>query len=207
MKARDWERRKVYDPALRVIHGWNALALVALVATAWASELFERGPYEALLWQAHIVLGYGLVTGLVARLTWGIVGPRHARFSDLWHPRAWLDALRKRRLRSSGRFGHDEFASLAYLAVYALIGIMAATGLALAAIQHSTGPLAGVLGDMAWLKKVFREPHEAGATVLAVFVGIHVVALVIHERLERNHIARSMLTGTQYRRRGEAGRA
>ena len=207
MKTTVWEQRKVYDPALRIIHWWNALALVALLATAWSSELFERGPYEAVLWQIHIVLGYGLVIGLVARFTWGIVGPRHARFSDLWHPRAWLDALRRLRVRSSQRFGHNEFASLAYLVVYALIGTMVATGLALAAIQHTTGPLAGVLGDMVWLKKVFREPHEAVATALAVFVGMHVAALVLHERLERNHIARSMLSGTQYRRRGEAPHA
>jgi len=207
MSDASWDRRKVYDPALRLIHWWNALAIVALLATAWSSDLFEHGPYERTLWQVHIVLGYALVTGLAARLVWGLVGPRHARFSDLWHPRAWLDAIRLRRFAAAPRFGHDAFASLAYLAVFVLLAAMAVTGLALAAIEHGTGPLAGVLGDMVWLKKVFKEPHEAIATVLAVFVGLHWAMLVVHERRDGNRIARSMISGVQYRRRGEAGRA
>lgn len=202
-----WERRRVYDPALRFIHWWNALAVVALLATAWSSELFERGPFEKALWQAHIAIGYALITGLAARIAWGVVGPRHARFTDLWHPRAWLGVLRSRRLSASRRFGHDELASLAYLAAYALLATMAMTGLALAAIEHGAGPLAGALGDMAWLKKTFKEPHEAISTIVAVFVGLHVAMLVVHTRRDRNRIARSMLTGVQYRRRDEAGHA
>lgn len=202
-----WERRRVYDPVLRVIHWWNALALAALLATGWSAELVEHGRWAGAVSQLHILLGYGLVTGLAARLAWGIVGPRHARFTDLWHPRAWLDVLRLRRRRRGGRFGHDELASLAYLAVYALLAAMAATGLALAAIEHGIGPLAALIGEMAWLKKPFAEPHEAIATVLAAFVVIHIGALVVHERLERNQVARSMLTGIQYRRREEGGHA
>lgn len=207
MERTTWERRKVYDPALRFIHGWNALALIALLATAWSSGLFEHGPYEAALWKTHIVLGYGLVIGIAARLAWGLVGPRYARFSDLWHPRVWLDTLRTRRLRASGRFGHNEFASLAYLAVYALLVTMAVTGLALAAIEYGTGPLAPMLGDMAWLRKLFKEPHEAIATALAIFVGIHAAALFVHEKRDGNRIARSMFTGEQCRRREETGHA
>lgn len=207
MNDASWDRRKVYDPALRLMHWWNALAIVALLATAWSSDLFEHGPYERTLWQVHIFLGYALITGLAARLAWGLVGPRYARFADLWHPRAWLDVARLRRLAAAPRFGHDTFASLAYLAVYALLATMAVTGLALAAVEHGTGPLAGVLGDMIWLKKLFKEPHETIATVLAVFIGLHLTMLIVHERRDGNRIARSMITGFQYRRREESGHA
>jgi cytochrome b len=197
----DWEARRVYDPVLRFMHAWNALALIALLATGWLADVFERGPNEALLWKAHILLGYGLIVGLVTRALWGVVGPRHARFSDMWHPRVWIDVVRNRMIRASRRFGHNELASLAYLGVYALILAMGATGLALAAIEHGVGPLSEWLGDATWLKKIFKEPHEAISTVLALFVGVHLIALVVHEWLERNHLAGSMLTGIQYRRR------
>ncbi len=204
MREGDWEARRVYDPVLRFIHAWNALALVALLATGWLADAFERGPNEALLWDAHIVLGYGLIVGLVARVLWGLVGPRHARFSDLWHPRTWIEVVRQRTIRTSRRFGHNELASLAYLGVYAFILAMGSTGLALAAIEHGVGPLSEWLGDATWLKKVFKEPHEAISTALALFVGVHLIALVVHEWLERNHLARSMLTGIQFRRREQS---
>lgn len=207
METGSLEPRRVYDPALRIIHWWNAAAVVALLATAWSSDLFERGPLGRVLWQAHIWLGYALIVGLAARLAWGVIGPRYARFSDLWHPRAWLTAMRLKRAAAAPRFGHDALASLAYLAVYALLGAMGATGLALAAIEHGAGPLTPLLGDMAWLKGLFKEPHEAIATMLALFVGLHLTMLVVHERRDRNRIARSMLTGIQYRRREETGNA
>ncbi len=202
----EWQRRRVYDPVLRSIHGWNALVLVALLASGWSAELVEHGPAEAVIWNLHIVAGYGLVIGLVARLAWGLVGPRHARLADLWHPRCWLAALKQRRIPRSHRFGHNEYASLAYLAVYALLVTMGATGLALAAVGHGVGPLAGPLGDLVTLEELFKEPHEAIATLLALFVGAHLAALVIHERLEGNRIAASMVTGVQFRRPRESSR-
>jgi cytochrome b len=207
METGNLERRRVYDPALRAMHWWNAGAIVALLATAWSSELFEHGPVERTLWQAHIWLGYALIVGVAARVAWGIVGPRYARFADLWHPRAWGAALRLRYATAASRFGHDPLASLAYLAVYALLGAMAVSGLALAAIEHGAGPLAPALGDMAWLKHLFSEPHEAIATTLAAFVGVHLTMLGVHQYRDRNGIAASMLTGLQYRRREETGHA
>lgn len=204
MERNGWERRRVYDPVLRLIHGWNALALLALLATGWSAELFEHGPREAQVWNLHIVLGYSLIVGLVARIAWGLVGPRYARLSDLWHPRSWLGLLRRWKLPLSHRFGHNEYASLAYLAVYSLLATMGITGLALAATGYGVGPLAGWLGDRATLEELFKEPHEVVATLLALFVAVHLIALVVHERLERNQTARSMLTGFQFRRRGEA---
>jgi cytochrome b len=145
-----------------------------------------------------------LVTGLAARVTWGFVGPRHAQFRDLWHPRSWLDILRRPRLPVSHRFGHNEYASLVYLAVYALLAIMGVTGLALAAIAHDVGPLVALLGTRQVPEDLVGEPHEFIATLLALFVAAHLVALIVHERLESNRTARSMLTGVQFRRRAEA---
>lgn len=88
-----YERRKVYDLPLRLIHVWNALVILLLQATGWLSDFFEADAPAAGIWNVLILAGYGLVAGLAARLSWGLVGPRHARFTDLWHPRAWLAAL------------------------------------------------------------------------------------------------------------------
>ena len=105
METITYSRQKVYDPILRVIHFWNGLAILFLMATIWLSELFEKGVGEDTLWQLHIYIGYALVVGIVARLAWGLIGPKHARFSDMWHPAAWWDAVRHFNLQAKPRFG------------------------------------------------------------------------------------------------------
>jgi cytochrome b len=193
-----YERRKVYDPLLRLIHTWNALAVVFLMITGGLADLFEHGADEKALWQIHIYLGYALILGLAARLAWGVVGPRHARFADMWHPAAWWQALTRFALQTPPRYGHHPLASAVYLTVYGMLLTMAVTGLGLAAIEHGAGPLAPQLADSVWLKDAFEEPHEFIYGVLIAFVAAHLAALVWHEWKEKTPLAQSMVSGYQY---------
>jgi len=198
MEIITYQRQKVYDPALRLIHLWNGLAILFLMTTIWLSELFEKGAGEKTLWQLHIYIGYALVVGIVARLAWGIAGPRHARFSDMWHPVAWWDAVRNFNLKAQPRFGHNTLASCAYLLVYVLLITMAITGLFLAAIEHSMGPFDAWIGDMPWLKEIVEEPHEIIYYFLMGFVVVHIAALIWHETKDKKPLAQAMVTGYQY---------
>jgi Ni/Fe-hydrogenase 1 B-type cytochrome subunit len=199
MDGNQQERRRTYDPALRILHWWNAGAIVTLLATGWGSELFEHGAGERLVWDLHVYTGYGLIVGLVARLAWGLVGPRHARFADMWHPQAWRDLLRRFKLPDSHRWGHDPIASGVYLALYGMLAVMAVTGLALAATEFGMGPLAGGLLDQVWLAKLLEEPHEFLANFIAAFIVVHVGALWVHQRFGGIPVAQSMWTGVQVR--------
>lgn len=198
METLTYRRQKVYDPALRLIHLWNGLAILFLMVTIWLSDLFEKGVGEDTLWQLHIYIGYALVLGIVARLTWGIIGPNHARFFDMWHPAAWWEAVRHFNFQAKPRFGHNTLASGAYLLVYLLLMVMAVTGLGLAAVEHSMGPLNAWIGDMPWLKEVFEEPHELIYNLLIGFVLIHIAALIWHEHKDKTPLAQAMVTGYQY---------
>ena len=198
MQTLTYRRHKVYDPILRIIHAWNGLTILFLMATVWLSELFEQGVGEDTLWTLHIYLGYALVSGIVARLIWGIVGPAHGRFSDMWHPAAWWHAVRHFNFKSSHRIGHDRLASGVYLLVYVLLAGMAVTGLSLAAIEHGMGPLDAWIGDMPWLKHTFEEPHEFIYNLLIGFVVAHIAALIWHELKDRIPLAQAMVSGYQY---------
>jgi len=198
MEKITYQRQKVYDPALRLIHLWNGLAILFLMTTIWLSDLFDKGSSENALWQLHIYLGYALVLGIVARLAWGLVGPRHARFSDMWHPAAWWQAVRHGNFKAKPRFGHHTLASAAYLLVYLLLIVMAITGLGLAAIEQSAGPFNVWFGDMAWLEDTFEEPHEIIYYLLMGFVLLHIAALIWHEYKDKTPLAQSMVTGYQY---------
>jgi cytochrome b len=198
METLNYRRQKVYDPVLRIIHAWNGLAILFLIITVLLSELFEQGSSEKTLWLLHIYLGYGLILGVAARLAWGLVGPTHARFSDLWHPRNWWTAVRHFNLRTTPRFGHDKLASGIYLLVYLMLITMAVTGLGLAAVEHSMGPFNLWFGDMPWLKEAFEEPHEIIYNLLIGFVIAHIGALIWHEHKDKTPLAQSMVTGYQY---------
>jgi cytochrome b len=189
---------RVFDPLLRLLHWAIVLAVVSLVVSSQLADWFEHGPYEKTLWNLHVVAGYGLTAALLARLLWGLVGPAHARWPDLWHPAVWKDSLKHLRLPRAHRTGHDPLASLAYLFAYSVMGFMVATGLGLAASKFKTGPLAGWLGSMPWLEDVLGEPHEAGFALMLGFVGLHLAALVFHQ-LRGEPVAQSMVTGKQYR--------
>lgn len=197
-----YERRKIYDVILRFLHAWNGLAITGLLLTAWISELFEKGPGEKTIWLLHIFLGYALICGFFFRLLWGIFGPRYARFSELWHPGVWWQAIRHFQLTSkkdSERFGHHPLASAAYISVFLITLGMSLTGLLLAAIEHERGPLASWFFDRVWLKHLFKEPHEVGAYLLLGFIVTHIAALIWHEWRNKVPVAQSMVTGYQYR--------
>jgi Ni/Fe-hydrogenase 1 B-type cytochrome subunit len=189
--------RLVYDPLLRLLHWAIALSILALIATSQLAEAFEDGPYENTLWDLHILSGYGMTAALLARLLWALVGPASARWRDLWHPAVWKDSLKKLRLPSAHRVGHDPIASLAYLFAYGMMALMVITGLGLAASEFNTGPLAAWLGNAGWVEDVMEDPHEFGFTLLLGFIGLHMAALVFHQ-LRGERVAQSMVTGRQY---------
>lgn len=198
METITYRRQKVYDPVLRMIHLWNGLAIIFLMMTIWLSDLFEKGAAEDALWQMHINVGYALVVGIVARIAWGGIGPRHARFTDMWHFSAWWNAIRHVDFKSTPRFGHNALASGVYILVYLLLITMVLTGLGLAAVEHSTGPFNAWLGDMVWLKELFEEPHEVIYSLLMGFVVVHIAALIWHEYHDKTPLAQAMVTGYQY---------
>lgn len=192
-------RAKVYDVLLRLMHATLALSVFGLGATGWGAELFEEhSAAEASVWRIHFLLGDVLAVTLVLRLVWGLVGPEHARWKDMWHPQEWLAVL-KGRWPSAERLGHDVMASASYLAVYAVVLGMVSTGLVMAGVEHGQGPLGGWLFERIELGDWLEEPHEAGAAVMAGFVVLHLGAMLWHQFHQRRPTLQAMFSGNQYR--------
>lgn len=197
-------REKVYDPILRTLHAWNGLAILLLVISSLVAEWLQYTPEASALWRFHVWAGYALIVGLVGRLVWGLNGPAHARLSALWHWREWLSALRTRKLFGEPEaFGHDPLASGAYVAFYLIALVMAASGLALAAIEQGSGPLVFWLGHDVSLKHLFKTPHDFLEEFVWGFVILHIAALILHEARHGAPMAQAMVSGYQYRKEKE----
>jgi len=194
-----YERKLTYDPVLRLLHWLLAIGTTLLLCTAWGSGLFEKGAEEKLIWLFHIYCGYVVAGALAVRFLWLLVGPKHARLADLWHPQEWLSLLRRPKLAQNIRFGHNPLACMLYLIFFGALAVLSATGLGLAATEHTTGPFAPQLLDEVLLGERLLGLHKILAIGMSCFIVIHIVAMILHERLEKVPVSQAMLSGYQYR--------
>lgn len=163
---------KVWDLLVRVFH-WS---FAACFAGAWLTAESER-------WRdVHVFLGYTIL-GLVAfRLLWGLVGPRHARFSSFVRGPAAI----ARYLRSllSGRpehhLGHNPAGAVAIVLLLASALAVIASGWA---VYEDFG------GH--WLE----ETHEFLAGAMLAVVGVHLAGVAVASWLHRENLVAAMLTG------------
>jgi cytochrome b len=162
----------VWDPLVRIFHWSLALAFFG------AYLLGDDGG------QLHQAFGYAAL-GLVAfRLVWGVVGSRHARFSDFIPSprrlRAYLkDVLRQREARY---LGHNPAGAVIIVALLAMILATGATGW-----MMTTTAFFGA----EWVEEV----HETLAGTTLFLVGLHVAGVVFSSLRHHENLVRAMLTG------------
>ncbi|OGB07979.1 MAG: cytochrome B [Burkholderiales bacterium RIFCSPHIGHO2_12_FULL_69_20] len=165
----------VWDLPVRLFHWLLALSF----AGAWITAESER-------WRLlHVTLGYTLGGLLAFRVLWGLVGTRHARFSDFVRgPRAALRYLGGLlRGRPEPHVGHNPAGALAIVALMALGGLIVASGWA---NYNALG------GDL------MEELHEALASTMLTVVGVHVLAVMISSRLHHENLVGAMITGRKH---------
>lgn len=166
---------RVWDPFVRLFH-WSLVACVVF------NFLFEDPK------AVHEVVGY-VATGLVvARVLWGLVGTRHARFADFWPTPARVAGHVRDLLAGRTPFhaGHNPLGALMMLALMALVLALGLTGW-----LQTTDAYFGAH----WLEEV----HEAFANTLMGLAGLHAAAAILMGRLERVRLVRAMVTGVKER--------
>ncbi len=164
---------RIWDPFVRVFH-W-------LLVIGFAVNFFEivrPGKYP------HRVIGY-IVLGLIAaRLLWGLVGPRHARFIDFVRsPRRILRHLGDLLRHRDGRYlGHNPAG-----------GAMVVTLLLVTALVGVSGWLSRT--DWFFGVKWMEEAHEILANGMLALVCLHVLGVVHACWRHRENLVLSMVTG------------
>ena len=161
---------------MRLFH-WSLVVCVLL--NLWVVEDGEP---------LHEWLGYTASALVGARIVWGLVGTRHARFTDFWPTPARLS----RHLRALWRgepehhAGHNPLGALMVLGLMALVLALGLTGW----LQTT---------DVFWGVDWMEDLHEALAEVLMPMVGLHAVAALVMGRLERTRLIKAMVTGVKER--------
>ncbi len=177
---------KVWDPLVRLFH-WS---LVLAFAVAYITQ-------EDFL-QIHVAAGY-LVLGLVAfRLLWGLIGTRHARFSDfVYRPAVILAYLKDLlALRHRRYIGHNPAGGAMVVALLLALAATTFSGLLAYGAEEAGGPLAGLVANAGRsARHLFEEVHEFFANFTLALVGLHVAGVAVESVLHRENLARAMVTG------------
>ena len=176
------EKAPVWDLPTRLFH-W---VLAALIGFSWWSAEEEK-----LDW--HMWSGYAVMTLIIFRLLWGLVGSSTARFANFVRgPSAVLAYLRD----SNGwrAIGHSPIGALSVVALLGLTILQVATGLFNADDDGLVeGPLAPLVSfDVA---DAAHDLHELVFNVLLVFIAIHVAAILFYRLVQGKKLLAAMISG------------
>lgn len=174
---------RVWDPLVRVFH-WT---LVLSFAIAWVSA----DEFDTL----HFWAGYTIAALVAFRVVWGIIGTRHARFTDFIYRFSTIKSylIDLAALRPKHYVGHNPAGGLMVVILLLSLGLLTFTGMASVAID-GIGPLAGT-----WVESIsghwMEDVHEAVANLVLAFVLFHIAGVLVSSLVHGENLVRAMING------------
>ena len=173
-----FEHIHVWDRFVRIFH-WSLVSCILV-------NYFIIDDGETL----HRFLGYTASALVFARIIWGFIGSRHARFADFFPTPARI-RQHLRHLKSGTRDDHPGHNAVGAVMMFILLVLVIALGV--------TGYMQGT--DAFWGEEWVQELHETLASTLIVFAGLHAAAAIVMSRLERTNLIGAMVSGVKVRPR------
>ena len=178
---------KVWDLPTRLFH-W---LLAALIAAAWATN-----HYNQMEW--HELCGYAILTLLVFRVIWGVIGSDTARFARfIKSPMAALHHLSHIHRREDDReIGHNAAGGWMVVVILTLVGVQAGTGLFANDDLLTEGPLMRFVSKAQsdWLSHI----HSLNFKLIEAVIVLHVLAVLTYAVLKRQNLVWPMITGLKW---------
>ena len=169
----------VWDAPVRLVH-W---LLAGLIAFSWWSVHNHHTDW-------HIWSGCAILTLLIFRLLWGVVGSSTARFASFVRgPRSIMADF-------GGRWtgiGHSPLGAVSVLVLFGAVAVQ--VGLGLISEDEDglyTGPLYRLVSTDTSDKA--RDIHELWFNVILGLIVLHVGAILFY-RLRGRHLTKAMITG------------
>lgn len=173
----------VWDAFVRLFH-WM---LVASVAVAFLTE-------KALL--IHVLAGYAVGALIAARVVWGFIGSRYARFSaHVYAPSTTLRYIRDLLILRAGkrRIGHSPGGVYVIMFLLIFLAGTVVTGILVYGDEQQTGLLAGVVTNETG--ETVEEWHGIFADISLALICVHIVGVCLRSLVYRENLVRAMFTG------------
>jgi len=176
-------RVRIWDLPTRLFHWVLLVCVVGLVVTGNVGG-------NAMVW--HFRLGYAVLTLVLFRLLWGVLGGHWSRWSQL--PLSPLRAWAYLRGHGHAGAGHNPLGAWSVLLMLAWLLLQVGTGLVSDDEIANAGPLSALVsGSTVSLATAWHK--GPGKLVLLVLVLVHVGAIVWYRLRRQQALVPAMLHG------------
>ena len=175
---------RVWDLPTRFFHWLLVLGIVCLAVSGLIGG-------NAMVW--HFRFGYAVISLLLFRMVWGLVGGRWSRFgSFIYAPQSVIDYL-KGRGKPEHSVGHSPIGAVSVFALLGVLLVQAGTGLLSDDEIAASGPLTRFVSN-ATVNLTTNYHKNIGKWVLLALVVLHIAAIGFY--LWRKHnLVQPMITG------------
>lgn len=176
---------RVWDLPTRLFHWLLVGLVVALVVSGQIGG-------AAMDW--HMRFGYAVLSLLLFRLIWGLVGGHWSRFASFVSaPRTIVDYVRTGGTPLQS-VGHNPLGSLSVLALLGLLLLQAGSGLFSDDEIATAGPLTH-LASGAWVSMATFYHTKIGKVLLIVLVQLHIAAILYYRLRKGENLVKPMIDG------------
>lgn len=173
--------RLVWDLPTRIFHWLLVLTIIGSYTTAHLG--FTWMPW-------HMRLGFFMIGLLIFRVIWGLIGPRHARFSTfIKGPRSILQYLKG----GAKSVGHNPMGAGMVVLMLLLLVIQVSTGLFSTDDIAYSGPYNGAVSHDRgeWLTKI----HHLNFNFILAAIVLHLGAITFYTFVKREPLVPAMFHG------------
>jgi cytochrome b len=178
---------RVWDLPTRFFH-WALVALVVIsLYTGNVGGLREM--------DLHKLSGYAILSLVLFRVVWGLIGSRYSRFADFVRGPSAVIAYARALLRQEHQttIGHNPMGAWSVVAILTSLLVQATTGLFAHDAIFTKGPLAKHVSKAT--SDTLTAVHEINANILYLLIGIHLTAVLGYLVFKKENLIRPMVTG------------
>lgn len=176
---------RIWDLPTRLFHWLLVLCVLGLVVSGNVG-----GNWMA--W--HFRFGYAVLTLLLFRVVWGLIGGHWSRFGSFLYSPATLWRHLRGRSPAAHTAGHSPLGALSVFALLLVLAIQVSTGLVSDDEIANIGPLARfVSGETV---SAATSYHKAvGKLIVIALVALHLLAILFYKLARHEPLTRAMVTG------------
>lgn len=173
---------RVWDLPIRLFH-W---LLVVCIVTSFITVKIGGNAMEL-----HARAGYCVLTLILFRICWGLIGSHHARFIHFVpSPKGLFNYLSG---KTKAGLGHNPLGALSVLALLFSIGLQAVTGLFANDDIAFEGPFAKYVSSE--VVERLTSIHRQNEKILIVLIVVHLCAIFYYQKFKGEDLIKPMLLG------------
>lgn len=176
---------RVWDLPTRVFHWTLAFSVICLIITG-----FKGG--DAMTW--HFRFGYGVLTLLLFRLVWGIIGGKWSRFASFLYAPSSIVRYFKGQGDPLHSVGHNPLGAFSVFAMLVLLLAQVGTGLISDDEISAAGPLTKFVSN-ATVMLASGYHVTLGKVLVIVLIVTHIAAILFYLLKKRENLIEPMLKG------------